>query len=592
MELIALYIGDFNGVLDSFIKLSSKFSFKYDHKSLTIREGIDRDIYYDYIPSTLLIGQNGTGKTTILTYIEDFHYENENTGFMVWYSNEKIYVTCKGIQPSHISTHYSTKIIYNTVDFFTENDIFTIKSNNTVDFNSYLFGSRKGTAKNFIDISLSNTGRGKSNKKQEIAKIAKFINAGRSLPDTINQDKISILARLSLTGAKRTKAILKDSDFRNKYGDMLISLFNHYYEKYSNTPTPYGYPSKEYQFIKYNDFISYTNFKNNNWGLTFFSFIFSKLSSDRELAQSLSDVIFFTLTSILYSFSKKLTSDKHNADFLYLKFVVALFFSNGRDYIKEIEFTIKDHAVVADEDKVIKELIKLKKDVNLVQEIIYKLYNSNDKIRINELELSFYINSPGIAADLISMSNALPKEFDALFSIEWNGLSSGEVSLLHLFSSLYNSIDKINSSKNKRKILLLLDEIDLYLHPEWQRKIFSDILDMLNEFNETISFQIIMSSHSPIIASDFLPVDIISLTRGHNREIVTGTLESIGFGESIEKTMSQGFFLKATVGERVLKKVEELVKRKNDRSFINDNKYITSLIKNKFLTYILGVKND
>jgi hypothetical protein len=58
---------------------------------------------------------------------------------------------------------------------------------------------------------------------------------------------------------------------------------------------------------------------------------------------------------------------------------------------------------------------------------------------------------------------------------------------------------------------------------------------MLNEFNETISFQILMSSHSPIIASDFLPVDIISLTRGHNREIVTGTLESIGFGNQLKK---------------------------------------------------------
>ena len=44
MELIALYIEDYNGVLDSFIKLSSKFSIKYDHKSLTIRKGIDRDI--------------------------------------------------------------------------------------------------------------------------------------------------------------------------------------------------------------------------------------------------------------------------------------------------------------------------------------------------------------------------------------------------------------------------------------------------------------------------------------------------------------------------------------------------------------------
>jgi hypothetical protein len=91
--------------------------------------------------------------------------------------------------------------------------------------------------------------------------------------------------------------------------------------------------------------------------------------------------------------------------------------------------------VVADEDKVIKELIKLK-DVNLVQEIIYKLFNSNDKIRTNELELNFYINSPETAADLISMSNALPKEFDALFSIEWNGLSSGKFHC-YIFSRAY-----------------------------------------------------------------------------------------------------------------------------------------------------------
>ncbi|HED3663652.1 TPA: hypothetical protein R4181_001791, partial [Citrobacter freundii] len=130
------------------------------------------------------------------------------------------------------------------------------------------------------------------------------------------------------------------------------------------------------------------------------------------------------------------------------------------------------------------------------------------------------------------------------------------------------------------------------LHPEWQRKMFSDILDMLNEFNHDIKFQVLMSSHSPIIASDFLPIDIITLTRGAKNNIITGTLENIGFGESIENTMSQGFFLKATVGERVLKKVEELIKRKDDKIFLANNEYITSLIKNKFLTYILGIKND
>lgn len=590
MELIAIYIEDFNGVYDSFIKISSKFSIKYEHKSLTVRQGVNRDKYYDGIPSTLLIGQNGTGKTTILTFIEDFHYENDNSGFMVWFSDEEIYITSKGSQPSVINSPYEAKVILNTEGFFTENRMFTIKSNNTVDFNSYLFGSRRSTARNFIDISLSNTGRGKSNKKQEIAKIFKFINAGKSLPDTINQEKISILARLSLYGSGRTNKILKDIGFRKQHEEALIDFFNYHYEKYKNNKSVLPRPSlKVYQFIKHDDFHSYASFKNEDWRLSFFSFIFSKLSNQRHIDYPTVDVVFLTLTSILYTFSKKIFPEKKYSDYLYLQLIIVLFFSNENDFINEVEFLIKDYFKKL-EVNVIDEIVNLKRSIKLMTSIIHKLYDYKDKIVTKELELNFLINSPGVVADLIGMSNALPKEFDAIFSIEWNGLSSGEVSLLHLFSSLYNAIKKINEFHSKKTVLLLLDEVDLYLHPEWQRKIFSDILDMLNEFNSGLQFQILMSSHSPIIASDFLPIDIITLSRGQNRKVITGTLEEIGFGESIEKTMSQGFFLKATVGERVLKKVEELVERKNDKSFLIENEYITSLIKNKFLTYILGIE--
>ncbi|EOA5115186.1 AAA family ATPase [Citrobacter freundii] len=586
MELIALYIEDFNGVHDSFIKTSSKFTIKYEHKTLIVRQDVNRDKYYDGIPSTLLIGQNGTGKTTILTFIEDFHYDNENTGFMVWFCDDTIYITSKGSQPSVINSPYNSKIIHSNVDFFAENRIFTIKSNNTVDFNSYLFGSRKKTAKNFIDISLSNTGKGKSNKKQEIAKIFKFINTGKSLPDTINNDKISILANLTLTASERTRKILRDRDFRLKHEKDLIDFFNYYYNKYNSS---LAHPNKEFHFIKNDNFESYINSKKGNWRLSFFSFFFSKLSNGRHTDHSTQDAIFLTLTSILYPFSKKITPD---FDYLYLKLVIVAFFSNPFNVTTEIEYVIKDYYPTINEDKVINELIILKNNFKLITAIIYKLYNHQNKITIKESEFNFLIKKPELVADLIGMSNALPKEFDAIFSIEWNGLSSGEVSLLHLFSSIYNSVNQINKSHDRNTVLLLLDEIDLYLHPEWQRKMFSDILDMLNEFNHDIKFQVLMSSHSPIIASDFLPIDIITLTRGAKNNIITGTLENIGFGESIENTMSQGFFLKATVGERVLKKVEELIKRKDDKIFLANNEYITSLIKNKFLTYILGIKND
>lgn len=591
MELIAIYIEDFNGISESFINLSSKFNAKYEMKRLTITRDINRDKYYDFIPSTLLIGQNGTGKTTILTFIEDFHYDNDNSGFILWFSGDEFYITSKGSHPSEISSPYETKIIQSGASFFIKNNLFTIKSNNTVDFNAYLFGSRKGTARNFIDISLSNTGRTKHNKKQEISKIFNFINYDNSLSDTLNKEKLSILARLSLAGSERTNKILKDHTFRRKHEEELVCFFNDNYSLYRNRLSHDVSYDKNYQFINPNHFNSYVSFKKENWGLSFFSFMFSKEINNRNAGKSIIEVLFFVLISILYPFSKKLGFEKEDADLFYLKMVITTFFSNEGNFIYGIESLIKDSDYsIKDNYNHSEELYKLEKNIRITFSIIYKLFEYQDKIYIERSDLNFLISSPRFISDLIGMSNSLPKEFDAIFSLEWNGLSSGEVSLLHLFSSLYSAIKSIDKTYNEKSVLLLLDEIDLYLHPEWQRKIFSDILDMLKRIKSNIKFQIIMSSHSPIVASDFLPVDIISLSRGHDRRINVGNLDEIGFGESIEKTMSQGFFLKATVGDRVLKKIEELINRKDDKYFLDENKYITSLIKNKMLKYMLGIE--
>ena len=51
-------------------------------------------------------------------------------------------------------------------------------------------------------------------------------------------------------------------------------------------------------------------------------------------------------------------------------------------------------------------------------------------------------------------------------------------------------------------VLLLIDEIDLYLHPEWQRQILNDFLTAIQEYFPHSYFQIIITSHSPIVLSD------------------------------------------------------------------------------------------
>ena len=80
---------------------------------------------------------------------------------------------------------------------------------------------------------------------------------------------------------------------------------------------------------------------------------------------------------------------------------------------------------------------------------------------------------------------------------EWDGLSSGEYAMLNLYGRLYSV--PLSISQN---IILLLDEVDLGLHPEWQRKWISSVLPIISDMFKEKHIQVIMTTHSPIMLSD------------------------------------------------------------------------------------------
>lgn len=87
------------------------------------------------------------------------------------------------------------------------------------------------------------------------------------------------------------------------------------------------------------------------------------------------------------------------------------------------------------------------------------------------------------------------------------GVSSGERALLNYMSRLYFASQINDFIPNSgfvwnESVLLLIDEIDLYLHPEWQRQILNDFLTAIQEYFPHSYFQIIITSHSPIVLSD------------------------------------------------------------------------------------------
>lgn len=128
-------------------------------------------------------------------------------------------------------------------------------------------------------------------------------------------------------------------------------------------------------------------------------------------------------------------------------------------------------------------------------------------------------------------------------------LSSGERALLNLVSRLYftSQMDSFFEGMEfgwNDSILLLIDEIDLYLHPEWQRQIIKDLLDTIKTIFPENYFQIIITSHSPIILSDIPQENSIFLKRNEDGKIVQEKHGIQTFGANIYTLYKDAFFIK------------------------------------------------
>ncbi|WP_247943895.1 AAA family ATPase [Streptococcus oralis] len=146
--------------------------------------------------------------------------------------------------------------------------------------------------------------------------------------------------------------------------------------------------------------------------------------------------------------------------------------------------------------------------------------------------------------------NLISQETFSVLEFAWNGLSSGELALLNLLGRL-NSIKSNLSSK----ILVLLDEVDLGLHPEWQRNWVNRVLPIIGKImkKRNGAVRVILSTHSPIILSDFLAEDVIYLPEEPNKKLKT-------FGQNIYSLFKNSFFLEAPKGAFSQQVIEDLLK--------------------------------
>lgn len=192
-----------------------------------------------------------------------------------------------------------------------------------------------------------------------------------------------------------------------------------------------------------------------------------------------------------------------------------------------------------------------------LMEVVAKQYSYFFQNGLFESEVSFNFANPQKRQFLKKLienfqnGEEIYREIYRLFELRWQGLSSGEISLLNLLGRTSSIVPTLD---NEKDTIFLIDEVDLGLHPEWQRLWISKIRPLLSDLFSKNS-QLIVTTHSPILLSDIPKSDIIYLSpNNENKET---------FAQNIYDLFNSSFIFNNVQGEfstNYIKEIAEVFK--------------------------------
>ena len=187
------------------------------------------------------------------------------------------------------------------------------------------------------------------------------------------------------------------------------------------------------------------------------------------------------------------------------------------------------------------------------------------------------------------------------------GLSTGEFNFLKLFSKIAELTHKDSIGKRYvennithkvrcENVLLYFDEVDLSMHPEWQRQYVDWILQFVDTYFENCTVQIIITTHSPIMLSDFPKNNVLYLWKDEERSYAEKR-DIKTFGNNIHTLFMDSFFLNdvGTMGAFAEKKINAIAGDLKNDKIINTEKTLRiidnigdDIIRNKLLQMCSG----
>ncbi len=234
-------------------------------------------------------------------------------------------------------------------------------------------------------------------------------------------------------------------------------------------------------------------------------------------------------------------------------------------------------------------IYKLKQTINYIKNysIIWNTYDFNSQIDIDILSnhLNSFSNKNNIP--LIEIlpppvfeTNILIENSNKNDLIEFDNLSSGEQQLIHTISSIIYHLNNINSVKKDEIVKyeyvnIILDEIELYFHPEFQKRFINNLLQQIYtaDFRDINVINLLFITHSPFILSDIPRQNVLFLEVNDKGKAESKNFNKMNtFGANIHDLLADSFFIgDGLIGDFAKTKINKTIQWLNELRVLKEN---------------------
>lgn len=509
-----------------------------------------------------IVGKNGIGKTTffeliiapllwkldgsdLVGQIHLLFFDEESNNFLIqtYYSN---------------STNWQFFLDGNNIDIY-KNTYNQDDKNSLIDKNEYAY-SVLPYQLNIIFHSLSPFDRiydllktqlssASSGQRGHYHKRLKYIGIKQIEKDETTYEYMTLINLISVLLDKKSKIMFNNLGY--EYGDININIEN----------------EKHYLDIELPDFRElkkeYSSFIDTLFTEELYLELEEKLSFELK-AEKIDDAFFKELIqknlnlnggNFIFLLNEVIEEEKKLTGNFPVNLINSIY-----NFIENIEFSEKLRHLV------IRQNYRFLNDIFNNKELLISVDNFNDNEYLeNVIKTNDFLEILRLIK-LLTRRNFIKFEVNLIKNngkFNYLRLSSGEKTLLSYFANILGRIRELddiqaedetyNSVRNKT-YLILIDEVELHLHPEWQRNFIKQLNDFFTYEDNAKKFQFVIATHSPFVVSDIYDENIIYLGRDN--------INSKTFGGNIFDIFKDDFYVSNTIGafsEEIIKELSEIL---------------------------------